>query len=322
MKFSNMNRKQIMKNNTSIINIVTRVNTLDAMQGFTNRLMSKDEVSSVWEIVKTCDYARDNIISVPEEVLMQIQFDANAKRLGLSKGERFVFNRICCLALGIRHSFFNYKELVNKLLSDYPIASLYGMFRLCESAYVEHCEKFNLDGNVSLSMRELPLNSYTYMNNELILYVEKWLDFTGNNDKSWDEIGCLYKCSLESLVPVDYKSNSIAKACKRLFGESERRLEKYFGGSAFWLAVKCILSHKLRHKQAEVQSLFSPENYFAAKAFIAIYPTMKTSQKRIFIANDKYDKSAYMLQVLMNSKAQSKLFAEYLNASILILNQR
>ncbi|MFI3290898.1 MAG: hypothetical protein R3Y46_03350 [Opitutales bacterium] len=162
-----------MKNNTENINITTITNAVNAMQSFSRRHAIKDEASLVWDVLKTYDFARDNIISVLEEVLMQIQFDANAERLGLSKPERFVFNRICCLALGIRHSFFNYKELINKLLSDYPIASLYGMFRQCEASYMEHCENFDLDGNVCLSRQELPLNSYAYF----ILYVEKWLEF-------------------------------------------------------------------------------------------------------------------------------------------------
>ncbi|MFI3291845.1 MAG: hypothetical protein R3Y46_08210 [Opitutales bacterium] len=225
-----------MKNNTESTINTTITNAVNAMQSFSSKVMAKDEASLVWEVLKTYDYARDNIISVPEETLMQIQFDANAERLGLSRPERFVFNRICCLALGIRHSFFNYKELINKLLNDYPIASLYGMFRCCEASYMEHCENFDLDGNVFLSRQELPLNSYAYLNNELVLYVEKWLDFSESNTRAWNGIAHLYKCSLESLVPVDYKSNSIAKACKRLFGESQKRLEKHFGGTAFWLA--------------------------------------------------------------------------------------
>ncbi|MFI3291844.1 MAG: hypothetical protein R3Y46_08205 [Opitutales bacterium] len=49
---------------------------------------------------------------------------------------------------------------------------------------------------------------------------------------------------------------------------------------------------------------------------------MKASQKRRFLSKDKYDKTAYMIQVLMNSKAQQRLFADYLNASTIILNQR
>ncbi len=313
--------------NNNMNNIINRIISedefrVDSRNALNGRLLSEGEGTMIWEVLKTCDFARDNLISISDEKLMQMQFDAHAHYLGFNRSERLIFNRICCLVIGIKHSFLDYKTLINKLLMDYSIQSLYGIFRKFESDYMKQCKMFDSAGKPALTMFELALNSYAYVKNELVLYVEMWFEYSKNISRNWNSIWHIYTCTLESLIPVDFNSTSIGKACKRLFGESEKKLEKHFGGTAFWLAVKCILSHKLRLKQPEIQRLFSPEYFFAAKAFIAIYPTMKVSQKRRFIAKDKYDKTAYMLQVLMHSKAQSKLFKQYLNTSALILNKR